>query len=167
MDIVDLEKWRELVQGGHALWWSQGEYIDHARREAGETARELLGVLAQEARCTITSLIQKADCARDFEPGMRRPEMAPTWHRAVRQAALRTKRPLAEVLEEAIRLDHGQRELDALGKSEQSFATWGGTCPDCGAKFHVKSDGERGGAEVVCPLCAVERVRPQVLGRLM
>jgi hypothetical protein len=171
MDIVDLQQWRELVQGGNALWWAQGEYVDAAVREAGESARELLGVLAQEANCTITSLKQKAEVYRAFEPGMRRPEKPPTWHRALRQAALRTKQPLADVLKDAVEKDYGQRELDALGTQGKQWATWGGTCPDCNAKVNVRMMREMAGAEIVCPRCAVEHGNDtkyfvSVLGRL-
>lgn len=135
--------------------------------------RVLLGHFASAGHCTINRVTQLAVVYAAFcGDGDRRAHDKPwSWHRALRNAAVRTERPVIDVLAQAIHEAWGQRELDALGKAPKGRVECRGHCGECDVDFHYvfrkPTDRALAGLHVACGFCAMTRTGAPFAGVLV
>ena len=147
--------------------------LDATAAEHQAARRVLLGHFASAGHCTLNRVTQLAVVYAAFcADGDHRAQDKPwSWHRAVRNAAVRTERPVIEVLAEAIGGALGQRELDAMGKTTARRVEFKGHCEECDADvtitFRKPTDKALAGLHVACGYCAMTESGARFLGVLV
>jgi len=148
-----LSRIAELLEAGRAVNWSLGDEAADMVREYG---REIIGKIAELARCSSERIRQLIRVAVAFSEEYRYSDVEWSIYRECYNAARRIDREPVDVLKHALKLEMSLADIAAMGKE----ALWGNkaklskTCEWCGSKIRIEADGGLAGTRINCPVCA-------------
>lgn len=125
---------------------ASGEQISVAARARGDYKRHrrvVLRSIAAGAGCSTNCIVQHVEVWAAFgEEGLRAEDKAWHWHRALLNAAKRSKESVPDLMDKAIASGWSVADLNTYGRVESAMRRLVAVCKLCGAKVRV--DAPRG-----------------------
>jgi len=151
-----LNRIAELLEAGRAVNWSLGDEAADMVREYG---REIIGKIAETARCSSERVRQLIRVAVAFPEEYRYSDVDWSLYRECYHAAKRTGKEPVEVLKHVLDEEMSLADIAAIGKVKEQKATLNKTCEWCNSKITVTADGGLAGTRIYCPVCAEDGQR--------
>ena len=174
-----LQRWCNARARGRECFWEEADVAGYVVRHGGtrEERKILKGLLASHGHCGIAYIGQLARLSMAYGTESRYPDVAMILYRACLQAAKRTGRTPADVLEDALAKGWHAAEVAQLGRKPDATVGLDVECPACGTQVRLRRPGDHGkcfvGLRIPCPVCVAiawadkaNAEPPEILGGL-
>lgn len=142
--------------------WRIGDMAAEAVKTHG---REVVGKLAEVARCSIQRIRQLIYVSKAFGEEVRYPDADWSIYRAVYHAAKRTGQDAVKLLIHVFDNDMSLADIAAIGTNKKTVAKLSKQCDWCNAKVSISAEG-LAGTKISCPVCLAANEQLHTLGVL-
>lgn len=172
------QRWCDALSSERESFWTAADVAAYAirsgtRKEQAQAKR----VLASAGHCTTAYVGQLARLSMAYGKELHLPDVAMALYRACLQAARRTGRKPADVLEDALAKGWHIAEVAALGRKPTATVGLDAECTACGTHVRLRRPGDHGkcfgGLRIPCPVCVAiawadktHAEPPEILGGL-
>jgi len=146
----------ELLEAGRLLNWGLGDEAAELVREYG---REVIGKIAETARCSSERIRQLIRVAVAFPEEYRFPDVDWSIYRECYNAARRIDKEPVDVLKHVLDEEMSLADIATIGRIKEQKAKLSKTCEWCNSKITVTADGGLAGTRIYCPVCAEDGQR--------
>lgn len=157
-----LSEFAGILEINRDVNWRTGDIAANAIKNHG---RNVIGKLAETARCSKERIAQLVRIAVTFPHETRYPDIDWSIYRAVYCAAKRTGEDAIEVLEHVYDNGLSLADIAALGTEAKETAKLARRCEWCDSKITIEAKG-LAGTRINCPVCLAANEQEMVLGVL-
>jgi len=155
-DLV--RRWCDALSSERESFWTAADVaayaVKHGTRKERAAAKR---ALASAGHCTTAYVGQLARLSMAYGTESRHVDVAMALYRACLQAAKRTKRTPADILEDALAKGWHAADVAQLGREPDATLGLDVECPACGTHVRLRRPGDHGrcfvGLRIACPVC--------------